>query len=227
LLIGTVHITKGEFMVNPLRGFISNKARLFEEIDVASEGIAIYDGGRINDLLRRVVDSITGRAAPITVGGDTVTLDRPSAEEFFRRNSHKFQGLLREGMSLQEKVLCLLAFLQESKARHLPGLPMGLLEEYAFGGKEGRQHIVGMLHQFESVLDVLEDNNFDIASLREELRQTSSKFVQLDREEFLQRIISANIAQISRLTSTLGRPEVREFAKFLIIQMRKKQSEKE
>ncbi len=214
-------------MVNPLRGFISSRDRLFEEIDVASEGISIYDGGGINDLLKRVIDSITGRATPITVGGDTVTLDKPSAEEFFQRNSHKFHGLLREGMSLQEKILSLLAFVQESKARHLPGLPMGLLEEYAFGGKEGRQHIVGMLHQFESVLDVLEDNNFDVTNLRNELRQTSAKFVQLDREEFLQRIISANISQSSRLTSTLGRPEVREFAKFLIIQIQKKQSGKE
>jgi hypothetical protein len=172
------------------------------------------------------MDSIIGRATPITVGGDTVTLDRPSAEKFFQRNSQKFHGLLREGMSVQEKIMSLLDFLQESKTRHMPGLPMGLLEEYAFGGKEGRQHVVGMLHQFESVLDVLEDNNFDINSLREELRQTKSKFVQLDREEFLERIISANIAQISKLTSTLGRPEVREFANFLIIQMQKKQSKK-
>jgi hypothetical protein len=209
-------------MVNPLRGFISKEGSLFKEMDVSSRGISLYNAQGINDLFSRVFDTLAGRTAHITIGGDTVTLDRRSAEAFFERNEHRFHGLVREKMTLKEKILRLLDFTQESKTKHLPGLPMGLFEENAFGGKEGRLHIVGMLHQFESVLDVLENNNFDVSLMRKELQGISSKFVQIERDLFLERLVDPNLKRIHQLTSSLGRPELQDFARFLIERIQKR-----
>ena len=209
-------------MVNPLRGFVSQNHRLFEEIDRESKGITIYEEDGVRAFLSKMLDTARGRTESITIGGDTVTINKKSAEDFFRRNGDALQGLIDDQMPFQEKIFRILSFMKENQASHLTGLPLGLFTESLSGGEEGRKVVMGMVHQFESVLDVLQSNNFEISSIRAEIHSRGEKFLRFDREVLFKRIISENTDRVDQLESSSGRPELQKFARLLIYQMKQK-----
>ena len=210
-------------MVNPLRGFISPGYRLFEEIDEAGNGIGLYRPGGVSSFLATIVDVLLGRAISVTVGGDTVTVDRFSAERFFARNADKFHGILHEGMSVQKKLLRLLNFSQQQKAGvYLSGLPRGLFEEVAGGGEEGKKLVIGMVSQFSSLIDALEKNNgFKLSALRERVTESrESGYLRFDREELFALMATENADRLSELNAESGRPEVCKVAALIIARLR-------
>jgi hypothetical protein len=205
-------------MVNPLRGFISPNHRLFEDIDEEGEGIELYEKTGVGSFIERIIDKVTGRAESVTIGGDSVMIDRVSAESFFDRNADRFQGVLAEGMTLQEKLLRLLSLKERERAGfNFSGLPRGLFEEYASGGEEGKKMVIGLVQQFLSLIDALERNGFELPLLRDMIFQSKEKgYLQYDREDFFTQILEENKNRVKELTSSSGRPEVRKLAELLI-----------
>lgn len=205
--------------MNPLRGFITH-GRLFVDLDDEGQGpgIELYQTKGVRSLVQTVLDVIRGRAEPVTVGGETVTVDRVSAEAFFDRNAERFQGVLDEGMDLQEKLIRLCGLKQrEAAGFNFSGLPRGLFEEFAFPGAEGREKVIGLVQQFLSLIDALEDNGFQLPQLRDMIFQSQEKgFLQFDRDGFFNQILEENHHRLSELTMSFGRPEIRKLAEFLI-----------
>jgi len=205
-------------MVNPLRGFISQDHHLFGDIDEEGEGIELYEKTGVRSLVERLIDIVRGRAESVTIGGDTVMVDKISAEAFFDRNADRFQGILHEGMTLQEKLLRLLGLKEREKTGfNFAGLPRGLFEEVAFGGEEGKKLVIGLVQQFLSLIDALEGNGFELPILRDMIFQSKERgYLQFDREDFFTQILEENRDRLSDLTSSSGRPEIRKLSELLI-----------
>lgn len=203
--------------MNPLRGFISH-GHLFVDLDTEGEGIALYQPSGVRSLVQTVLEVIRGRAEPVTVGGETVTVDRVSAEAFFNRNADRFQGILQEGMSIQDKLVRLCGLRQRELAGfNFSGLPRGLFEEFATGGEEGKKMVIGLVQQFEALFDALENNGFQIPQLRDMVFQSKEKgYLTFDREDFFIQILEENRHRISELIFSVGRPEIRKLAEYLI-----------
>jgi len=208
-------------MVNPLRGFISQDHRLFEDIDEEGEGITLYEKTGVKSFLETIVDVIRGRTESVTIGGDTVVVDRASAEAFFDRNADRFQGVLHEGMTMQEKLLRILGLKEREKAGfNFAGLPRGLFEETAFGGEEGKKLVIGLVQQFLSLIDALESNGFELPQLRDMIFQSREKgYLQFDREDFFTEILEENKHRLPELGASSGRPEIRKLSELLIIRL--------
>ena len=200
-------------MANPVRSFISQDHRLFKEEDVKGKtGIALYEGKGIRGMVGRFVDRIRGRLVSVTDCGDTVTVDKKSAEAFFERNAEQFEGILEEGMSVQKKLLLLVKHSKES------GLPRGLFEDEARGGTEGKKLVIGNVRQFLHLIDALEKyNGFRVSHLREQIFQSKETgYIQYDREEFFSLILQENKGRAHELNATSGRVELCRLAQILI-----------
>ena len=205
-------------MVNPLRGFISQDHHLFEDIDVEGEGIELYEATDVRSFIEKIIDIVRGRAESVTIGGDTVTVDKVSAEAFFDRNADRFQTILREGMTLQEKLLRLLGWEERERAGfNFAGLPRGLFEEVAFGGEEGKRLVIGLVQQFLTLIDALEGSGFALPQLRDMIFQSKEKgYLQFDREDFFTEILEENKHRLSELRMSCTRPEIRKLSQLLI-----------
>ncbi len=215
-------------MVNPLRGFISH-GHLFEDMDEEGDGIDLYERMGVKSFIRTVLDVLRGRAEPVTIAGDTLTVDRYSAEAFFDRNADRLQGILSEGMTLQEKLLRLYwVKARESSGFNFSGLPRGLFEEFASGGEEGKKMVIGLVQQFLALIDALESNGFALPQLRDMVFQSQERgYLQLDREDFFTQILEENRNRLSELNISSTRPEIRKLAELLIERLRSESSELE
>ena len=210
-------------MVNPLWGF-SEKGRLFSSFDEEGTGIELYEQKSIRSVLHNVLERLLGRTVRVTFCGDAILMNKRSAEAFFERNANKFAGTIQEGMTLQEKLLRLVS-LPATPLRGLPisttplrGLPRGLLEEYAQGGVEGKKLVVGLVRQFMTLIDSLEQNHgFELTELRELIFSfPESTYLTFDRDEFFSKILEENAQRIDKLSAASGRPEVCRLASLLI-----------
>jgi hypothetical protein len=204
-------------MVNPLRGFMS-QGYLFEDFDEKGNGIRVYETTGFKSFAQAIVSRMRGRAEPVDICGDTVLVDRASAEEFFERNADLCEGIFRAGMTIQEKLLRLLVLKdREKEGYNFSGLPRGIFEECAFGGEEGKKLVIGLVQQFLSLIDGLENNGFELPQLRDMIFQSKEKgYLQFDREDFFTQIIEENKDRFLELTTTSGRPEIRKLAELLI-----------
>jgi hypothetical protein len=193
-------------MVNPLRGFISESRSLFRDFDDEGDGIEVYESRSIRSLAHVLSDTILGRTAQVSSGGDAFLVNKRSAEEFLERNAHKFSGAVEEGMTLQEK-LFRIAKLPTST---LIGLPKGLLEEHARGGAEGKRLVVGPLPQFMTLLDLLEqDHGLTLTRLRAHIFSLQGdKYLEFDRDEFFSKIVEENAQWVGKLSAVSSRPEI-------------------
>jgi hypothetical protein len=204
-------------MVNPLRGFISENRRLFEHFDDEGEGIELYEPESIPSLLHSVLEALLGRTVRVTSGGDTIIINRQSAEDFFERNASKFAGAIQAGMTLQDKLLRIV----ELSTSSFIGLPRGLLEEYARGGAEGKRLVVGLVPQFMALIDSLEQNHgFSLPRLRELIFTfPKAEYLEFDRDELFSKILEENVERIGKLDASSGRPEVRRLAALLMARL--------
>jgi len=204
-------------MVNPLRGFISEEGALFASID--GIGIKLHEERELAGLVSKVLDVLLGRIEPITIGGDTLSVDRQSAELFFSRNADHLPGIISKEMPLKEKVLRLLSeMMKESQT----GLPLGLFEGVAVGGEEGKQLIIGTVPHFFVLFEALEQNGFDLTHFRDEITEISPhEFVHFEREDFLDQIAERNSPLFEKLTFDEGIQEVQMFARLLIDRIKK------
>jgi len=204
-------------MVNPLRGFISEGGYLFASFD--GVGIELHEERGLPGFVSRVLDVLLGRIEPLTIGGDTLSIDKQSAELFFARNSEQLFGVISEEMPIKEKILRLLGELM--KEVH-SGLPQGLFEGLAIGGDEGKRLIIGTVSHFLILFEALEQNGFDLSFFRNEMKEFSPQtFVHFEREFFLDRIVEQNSPLLDQLSSNEGVQEVQMFAGLLIDRIKK------
>lgn len=201
-------------MVNPLRGFISQNRRLFESLDDEGEGIELYEPQSVRSVVGTVLEILLGKTIRVTSGGDTIVINKQSAEAFFERNASKFSGAILVGMSLPDKLLRLVELSRSS----FIGLPRGLLEEYARGGDEGRRMVVGLVPQFMALIDTLEQNHgFSLPKLRELIfTQSETGYLEFDRDELFEKILEENGERVGKLSAVSGRPVVRRLAALLM-----------
>ena len=204
-------------MVNPLRGFISERHRLFKDLDEEGEGIELYEPRSARSLIRSVLEMLLGRTVQVSSGGDALLINKQSAEAFFERNSSKFAGAIKSGMTLQEKLLKLVELSRFS----FIGLPRGLLEEHARGGTEGKKLVVGLASQFTALIDSLEQNHgFTLTKLRAWIFSfPETEYLELNREEFFSKILEENDQRAGLLSASSGRPEVCRLAALLMNQL--------
>lgn len=196
--------------MNPLREFIS-KGRLFEGSLNGSKGIAVEKGNALTWLF----SSILGSSEPITIAGDTIYIDKKSADDFFRTHAPALKTILHDEMNLQEKILRLLKYMKKS----LVNLPRGLFENTAIGGVEGRRKVVGTQKQFTQLLSALEHQGFTFKEdgLKRELTSVSSgKYVQFDREAFFDRLIRENTSPLETISTENAREEIKEVIRLLL-----------
>lgn len=213
-------------MANPLRDFISSEKHLFKELDSGAEGIGLYETSSVRSFLETILDAFLGKAVRVCVAGDTVVVDRRSAEAFFERNSDRFSGWIEEGMTVKEKVLHLLELSKRGGLSvFFVGLPRGLLEEYAKGGDEGRSLVVGTLFQFRRLVDALElHHGFNLPKLRKDLFISKEEgYLQFDRNEFVDRLVEESRERIVSLNDQSGRPELRALVSLIIGKIRTSQ----
>jgi hypothetical protein len=211
-------------MVNPLRGFISENRRLFERFDDEGEGIELYEPQSIQSMVRTVLEILLGKTVRVTSGGDTIVVNKQSAEAFFERNANKFSGAILSGMSLPDKLFRLVELSRSS----FIGLPRGLLEEYARGGVEGQKMVVGLVPQFMALIDSLEQNHgFSLPKLRELIfTRSETGYLEFDRDELFAKILEENVDRVGELSATSGRPVVRRLADLLMSQLKSQGREK-
>jgi hypothetical protein len=211
-------------MVNPLRGFISENRRLFERFDDEGEGIELYEPQSIQSMVRTVLEILLGKTVRVTSGGDTIVVNKQSAEAFFERNANKFSGAILSGMSLPDKLFRLVELSRSS----FIGLPRGLLEEYARGGAEGKKMVVGLVPQFMALIDSLEQNHgFSLPKLRELIfTRSETGYLEFDRDELFAKILEENVERVGELSATSGRPVVRRLAALLMSQLKSQGREK-
>jgi hypothetical protein len=202
-------------MVNPLRGYISQDHQnliFLRGDDTSRNGIKVVSG------VWGVVGSLIGSCVSVTIGGDTIRVEKESAEAFFERNADRFQGIIYDWMTVEEKLLRLVELKGSERAEYnLSGLPRGLFEEVAFGGEEGKKMVIGFVQHFLLLIDALERNGFQLPQLRDMIFQSKEKgYLQFDREDLFTQILEENKDRLSELTAAYGRPEIRKFCELLI-----------
>lgn len=192
-------------MVNPLYGYISRDGRLFQEID--DVGIETY---RNRGFFDKVFDFVLGKTLHVSYAGDTVIVDRESAERFFSRN----KDLLEEcgEADLCQKVL----FLLNRRER----LPHGVLAENTVGGEEAKSSLIGAKRHFMSLARALQKNAFEVEHLLKIIHQKEENMISLERERVFRHIIEENKSRLDLLQSTCGDDTVKKLAEYLIKQIR-------
>jgi hypothetical protein len=204
-------------MVNPVRGFISND-RLFTEQDVTKHGIRVIpaEGESLEELVERVFAALWGDVFTVDIAGDVVTVDRRSAEDFFKRNN--FEGILPEGMPLAEKVMRLVQEFSKRRSH----LPHGMLPQKSVTDSG---QIVGRQQQFHSLVESLTSNRFNISWLKEQLELQEGKYIRVDRDQFFKKMIEENSSQLPFLEAS-GAPEIRTLMLMLIEAIKKANEQK-
>jgi len=193
-------------MVNPLRGFIFHD-RLFEEID--NRGIQVQKNRE--NLFARMIDALLGRIEVVTICGDSITVDRASAEDFFLRNASLLKGIISEESSIQEKIVRLYKEMDKRKM-----LPHGILAERSQGGEEARRMIIGTSDRFRVLIEALENNGFIVESIKATIEEKESDgCIHIEREEFFRAILEENRDNLDQLQAQ-GWQEIRKLSQLLI-----------
>jgi hypothetical protein len=195
-------------MVSPLHGFISEDGRLFQNVDKV--GIATC---KDKGVLKEAFDCLLGKTIRVSYAGDTVVVDRKSAENFFLRNKHLLEECEKKGdLSLPQKIL----FLIERKEK----LPHGILPETAVGGQESKRCVIGSKQRFVSLARALQKNAFEVERLLEIIRQKEENMVSLEREEVFRHLIEENKSRLGELQSSCGNDTIKALADYLITKIR-------